>query len=315
MKPPDKRILPALPMPNSAPSTPVCLRLLVSLAAVTASIFAQQKISTTSSSVALNTPQFLWFTSQNALRFGTVSNTAPWSTANLGVYSLAFGQDAEAPGAGSFAFGQGASATGQNSFVFGPSAHASHFSIAMGQSAYADVSSIVLGENGNADSGGTQLGGSGMAIAPGAISLGESFAVAPYSFSAVYCGGAYGFGSIGIGVESCAEGDYSVSLGAGACAKAWGGIALGMGNVAKRKNGAAIDSENPASDDAIFEVARPDPALGIDPAGGMPPERGENALTIYRDGDIHAVGAVRVPQRGNLSMGAFQAKPAGVAYP
>ena len=47
----------------------------------------------------------------------------------------------------------------------------------------------------------------------------------------------------------------------------------------------------------------------------MPPERGENALTIYRDGDIHAGGAVRVPRRGNLSMGAFQAKPAGVAYP
>ena len=69
---------------------------------------AQQKISTNTGSVVLNTPQFLWFTSQNALRFGTVASATPWSTANLGAYSFAFGSDAEASGQGSFAFGNGA---------------------------------------------------------------------------------------------------------------------------------------------------------------------------------------------------------------
>lgn len=45
------------------------------LAAFTLPLFAQQKVSTTASSVVLNSPQFLWFTSQNALRFGTVSTS------------------------------------------------------------------------------------------------------------------------------------------------------------------------------------------------------------------------------------------------
>jgi hypothetical protein len=298
------------------------------MAAVSLPLAAQQKVSTTASSVVLNTPQFLWFTSQNALRFGTVSSTTPWGTSNLGSHSLAFGSDAKASGYESFAFGQNTQALGAGSFAFGPNtqalgyfsfafgqeAVANHNSIAMGDWSYASNGAVAIGYYASAASSALHLGGSGWASGGGSIALGESFATAPYSFSAVYCGAAYGFGSVGIGVESWAAGDYSVSLGAGAYAKAWGGIALGMGNVAKRIDGGTVDPENPVASDPIFEIGRPDPALGIDPVGGMPVERGENALTIFRDGQTHFHNVVRVMPGGDVDMGTYQAKPSGVVY-
>jgi hypothetical protein len=272
-------------------------------------LWGQQKVTTTATSVAMNTPQFLWFNTDNALRIGTVSSSTPWSSGNIGDYSFAFGSNAMAADYG-FAFGDNAQAAA-TAFAFGPNSLAGYSGIAIGHDAIASGSGIAIGPWSYAADGSLQLGGSGAATGYGAISLGESFATAPWAFSAVYCGAAYGYASIGIGVESWAEGDYSVSLGAGAYAKAWGGIALGFGNVAKKRDGSAIAPSNPSSLDPIFEVARPDPALEL-----YPGERGPyNALTIYRDGQAHFIGVVRVPGGGDIPMGTYTAKPSGVVYP
>ena len=209
-----------------------------------------------------------------------------------------------------FAFGDSAQAA-TNAIAFGPNALAGYGGIAMGHDSIANGSGIAIGPWSYAMDGSLQLGGSGAATGYGAISLGESFATGTWAFSAVYCGAAYGEASIGMGVESWAEGDYSVSIGAGAYAKAWGGIALGFGNVAKKRDGTDISSSAASPLDPIFEVARPDPALELYPA-----ERGPyNALTIYRDGQAHFVGVVRVPAGGDIPMGSYVAKPSGVVYP
>ena len=274
---------------------------------------AQQKVTTTSASLAYNTPQFLWFNTQNALRVGTVSGTA-WDT--IGAYSFAFGPDAEASGAESFAFGSSATATGildypSGAFAFGPSSTAGYASIAIGYCSTAMMQGTALGPYAYAENGGTNVGGSGYAT-NGGVSLGESFAYGAYSLAAIYAATSGDY-SVAVGVESSAIGDYSVVIGGRSFAAAWGQVVLGSGNKGVRKDGTAIDPETPSPGDPIFEFARSDPARGD--SWSYEPTPSENPLTIYRDGQAHFSSVVRVKPGGDIPMTGFQAIPSGVSYP
>jgi len=57
-------------------------------------------------------------------------------------------------------------------------------------------------------------------------------------------------------------------------------------------------------------VADPtDPVFVIGPGtlanGNLPTPRPPNVLTIYRDGQVHLSGVVRVPRAGDIGMGSF----------
>lgn len=290
---------------------------------------AQQKVTTTTSSVAYATPQFLWFNTQNAIRIGTVSNSTPWNI--IGTYSLAFGQDAEATGSGTFAFGLNAAAKGyaghpdweSDSFAFGSYSYADAMSMALGNGATATGSGMAFGYLANASnggvamgawssaSGGVSIGGAGYAQY-GAVALGEAFAYGTDSVALMRNAFTAGSFSMAVGPEAWATSDYSFALGGQSHTYAWGQVAIGVGNAGNRKDGTPIDPDTPSSSDPIFEVARSDPARG-DPWNGVAP--GKNALTIYRDGQAHFLNTVRVKASGDIPMTGFQSIPAGVVFP
>jgi hypothetical protein len=277
-----------------------------------------------------NTPRFLWYPDKAAFRFGDQSSDndyfGMWNPEYIGAYSFAGGLSTYASGSMSFAFGYLAAATGSDS-------------TAMGLFSRADGSgSIALGSDA------TSLGGGSTALGSGAYASGGA--------SLALGGGATGECSVGIGMGGWASGDYSVSIAAMDSASATGGYSMAIGNaataagssstafgtgaealadfstalgnyayttsqfsvavgtstVSNRRNGSAASPGTPQDDDPVFMVSKGP----LDP-WTTPPTR--NALTIYRNGDSHFNGIVRVMPGGDIPMTGYTSKPSGVQFP
>ncbi|MGE5354677.1 MAG: tail fiber domain-containing protein [Deltaproteobacteria bacterium] len=92
--------------------------------------------------------RLMWYPDKAAFRAGNVSGTQ-WNKANIGIYSVALGQDPTAKGANSIALGQGMFAEGANSVAIGQnsSAYAAN-SIAIGELITANgINSVGLGRD------------------------------------------------------------------------------------------------------------------------------------------------------------------------
>ena len=87
---------------------------------------------------------------------------------------------------------------------------------------------------------------------------------------------------------------------------------MGVGNAAKRKDGSFVG----ASGTSVEPLLMLGNATNLSSMTGAANSPGRsNALTVFKDGDAHFTGAVRVPPRGDISMGSYTAKPTGVQFP
>jgi hypothetical protein len=284
-----------LPVLTLAALGPACLAL------------AQNQVTSSAWTPAINTPNFLWYPTQKAIRFGQIdsSGSSYWTAANVGDYSFAGGLNAVA-GAGSFAFGQNAYADA--GFAFGENAFASG-GFSFGSGAYGVYGAVVaLGAGAEAHEESIAIGGYSVAF-DGGVTLGYSTYAALLSVSAGMFSSATGVSSTALGYDATATADNTVALGSQSLASSYGGIALGYGNKAKTKSGGFSNASTAAAGDPVLMVGNaPQSWDGTDATRS-------NALTVYRDGDVHATGAIRVPQRGDILMGGYTAKPSGVAFP
>lgn len=257
-----------------------------------------------------------------AFAFGPGDNYGTVTTAS-GDYSLAFygsalaadsiaiGQMAYSGGAGSIVIGAGAyggdEVGSEGTVVIGPGAQqgsgGAGSSVVIGKGAstgyygsgvvigvYASGTGVVIGENSHSDYGlGTAVGFSAEAsYGGGGTALGQEAR-------------ATGMQATALGSFSEALADYTIAVGTGSLVYAPGGVAIGNYNSIKGKNGVtgATDSNAP-----LFAIGN-----------GSSDTARANAFTIYRDGDIHATKAIRVPKQGDISMGIYTAKPPGVVFP
>ncbi len=264
---------------------------------------AQNQVTSSAWTPAINTPNFLWYPTQKAIRFGQIdsSGSTLWNVANVGAYSFAGGLNAFADG-GSFAFGENAYAAGRG-FAFGDSAYAGYgwysTGIAIGYDAYAAGGSYQAG---------IAIGGMSSA-GIGGLALGDASDALDYSVSVGTGSSAAGAGSTAVGPYPQAVGTRSVAAGYMALASSHGGVALGTGNKTKRKDGTTPTPTATQPSDPVLMVGNA--AQGWN---GSDTTR-SNALTVYRDGDAHLAGKLRVQPGGDIPMTGFTTVPAGVSYP
>jgi hypothetical protein len=261
-------------------------------------------VTTPVNSVPALTPSLVWFPELRALRFGEVSESAVWSPQMVGPYSFAAGFNSVA-GFGSFAFGSYAAAASE-SFVFGAGASATASSIAVGSAASGHLSSISIGSGASSANFSLSVGEGASSLGHASVALGASSAAAADGSSALGPqSSAVGLRSAALGNAAMAVADQSIAVGPYALATAQGSAALGYANASVTKSGGLPSPGHPQPED---------PILMIGSGTGSPIARA-NALTVFRDGDAHFAGAVRVPPRGDVPMGGFTAKPPGVQYP
>lgn len=218
-------------------------------------------------------------------------------------YSFAWGEGASA---GWYSFAQGYNSTAEgNGFAFGDSAFAgeSYYgaNLAFGAGAVASThwtvyeSSISIGDYSDASLGSVSLGYD-------ASSNYQSLAVGAYSRALQSFSAAFGRSA-----QAIAPG--SLALGFHAYAPSVGGVGLGLGNKALKKDGTIASFDFAQSNDPILMVGN-----SAYSAGGISDANRSNAVTVYRDGDMHVAGRVRVQPGGDIPMFST-VKPSGVSYP
>ena len=105
--------------------------------------------------------------------------------------------------------------------------------------------------------------------------------------------------STALGYSTVAIGDDSVALGSSLYATALRSVALGTYNIGdKRKDLTTVNPLVADSRDSLVTVGK-----------GYAYNQRSNALTIYRDGDAHFAGSIRMKPAGDISMGSFTAGP------
>jgi hypothetical protein len=235
--------------------------------------------------------------------FGAVvSSSILYGQAGSG-YSFTWGDGASA---GNYSFAQGYHATAVgNAFAFGDSAYAGMgyygVNIALGFSAsatstyYIPEASISIGDSSDASWGSVSLGHD-------ASSNNQSLAVGAYSRALMSFSAAFGrsaqataLGSLALGFQT-----YSPSV---------GGVGIGMGNKALRKDGSSPTSYSTGGGDPILMVGN-----SVFSSSTLADTSRSNALTVYRDGDVHVAGKVRVQPGGDIPMFST-VRPTGVSYP
>lgn len=240
---------------------------------------------------------------------------------------------------GQITIGTNATAIGASSIAIGVNAESGEHGISVGSVANASYSSIAIG--GSAEGGHSiAIGRLAQSLDSSAISLGAgiaqgfgSFAVGYYNEdnnqqgtaqteSMSFHGRALGFRSISLGVYSFATNDLSVAIGyfsmsSGHNAVAIGGesdaigdhsTALGAYTLAAAPRSAAVGAWNKPVKKGT--TAAPDPIIATptDPIFNVGNGEGflrRNALTVYRDGDAHFAGTVRIKPSGDIGMGSF----------
>lgn len=202
-----------------------------------------------------NTPALLYHGPRVALRLG---NSAPgaWASANVGFYSLAFGQNAAASGFASFAGGTNAQATGREAFAMGSAAKASaDYAFGFGLNAEATgESSTAFHATANgflafAASQGKALGSLSVAIGSGSEATGDGAV-------ALIGGAASARDAFALGSQATAAGAQSIALGAFSNASGERSIAL-LGGKASGERSVAIGSFADANNFAGAMVIAP----------------------------------------------------------
>ncbi|PWK27864.1 trimeric autotransporter adhesin [Arcicella aurantiaca] len=166
--------------------------------------------------------RLMWIPSRSAFRSGTVTgdHATDWDAANIGLYSVAFGFNANASGIVSSALGANTIASGQISTAIGVNTTAfGDRSTAMGSNTFAGgYSSTAMGE------GSTASGYNSVAMGYGTVASGI------YSLAMGSNTTASGESSVAMGSYTTANGTSSTSLGVGNQAYSNGTLAIGYYN-------------------------------------------------------------------------------------
>lgn len=163
--------------------------------------------------------RLMWWPAMAALRAGRIDG-AQWDPDNIGLGSVALGENTISSGDYSLAFGLGSRADDELSLAGGRNA------IASGQA------SVALGYDAEANGTGTvAMGINTLAEGDGAIALGfNSEATAPWSHASGFTSTASGAGATAAGIQVVAAGQGSVALGSNITAGEIGSFAFGDDN-------------------------------------------------------------------------------------
>jgi trimeric autotransporter adhesin len=214
----------------------------------------------------------------------------------------------------SFSFGDGATADAYG-FAHGAYTQAAANAFAFGDYAYAGYGAygtgIAIGYDAEAYGGSYEAGiaiGGWSEAQPGSAAFGFNAYAGDYSVAVGSSTIASGTYSAAFGRSAQAIGPRSIAAGAFSYAPSFGGIALGFGNKAKRKDNSTPSATAQANDPVLM--------VGNAPSNwNYSDATRSNVLTVYRDGDAHFAGKVRVQPGGDISMGGYTTKPSGVVYP
>jgi hypothetical protein len=194
--------------------------------------------------------RMIWYPDKAAFRVGYVSGPL-WDDANIGYHSMAFGNDASAPGESSVAFGWLSKASGSNSIAMGHNALASgYYSIAMGENATATSLWAIATGSSTANgvysfATGTSTADSGFATAIGNLSIASGH----YSTAIGYQSNSTGDYSTAIGVSS-ATGEFSTAIGDHANAAGTNSVAIGLYSSASGLHSIAMGNNALASSES-----------------------------------------------------------------
>lgn len=194
--------------------------------------------------------RLMWIPSRSAFRSGTVTgdHATDWDAANIGLYSVAFGFNANASGivssalgANTIASGKISTAMGANTTAFGDRSTAlgnntfagGYSSTAMGDGSIASgYSSVAMGEQTNAGGVAATTMGYNTATA-------GSYSVAMGSYTLTFGSNTVAMGdhTKAVGVNSIATGSYTATFGNNS-------VTMGEGTIARSKNTLSIGAFN-----------------------------------------------------------------------
>ncbi|MFH0866638.1 MAG: tail fiber domain-containing protein [Bacteroidota bacterium] len=215
--------------------------------------------------------RFMWVPSSYALRAGRVTGTQ-WD--NLGLYSVAFGNDNTATGTYSTAFGNSNTASGQGAFACGVSNTASGtytFTTGWLNTASADYSVALGYNNTNTGNRSLTLGSGNSTAALNSFAMGELNTISVNATGSIASGRlnvANGYYSVATGLESQTDGYYSFAACRGTIAQAYASMTIGQFNIA------AGTSTSWVSTDPVFIIGNGTSAVNR-----------SNAITFYKNGD------------------------------
>ncbi|PLX00104.1 MAG: hypothetical protein C0594_16045, partial [Marinilabiliales bacterium] len=229
---------------------------------------------------------FFW-PAKAAFRAGYTS-TGSWSDANVGDYSVAFGNSSIASNVGSFACGYSATASGLGGIAIGQQAEATYnHAVAIGYQAEATgFAAICLG------------GESNLAEGPYSFVTGtKDTAYGDYSVALTRYAKARGTASVAIGHNSDALGDYSYAMGLNSMAQRIGSYAFGENALADGAYAYAFGQGTYAKAINSFVVGRYNEGIGsstgwsdTDPlfviGNGTSDVARNNAVTVLKNGNV-----------------------------
>lgn len=188
--------------------------------------------------------RMMWIPKVSAFRAGTVTGTN-WDSANVGVYSAAFGLDTTALGAASAAFGDLSTASGPQSFAAGYNTTASgSYSAAFGFQNTAGSYSAAFGLQNTSGLYATVFGNNNTASGNYSGVWGQSNIASGISSSA-------------FGNHTTASGDNSTALGYSTVAQSGSSTAIGVGNI----GGGTASQNSWVITDPLFEVGNGNPTV------------------------------------------------------
>lgn len=226
--------------------------------------------------------RLVWAPKKAALRAGTVTGSQ-WDDANIGVGSVALGQDTIASGDLSLAGGYGSQATGDASIALGVNNISSNTgSVSIGiTNTSSGYGSLAFGSSNTASgTGSTAFGQESVAsgidstafglksLASGSYSTAFGFSILPGNLSCADAGisvpvtTADGYGSTAFGACTNASGPISTAFGVGSVASADLSTAFGNGSVASGSISTAFGNLNTASGSASTAFGNDNTAAG-----------------------------------------------------
>lgn len=195
--------------------------------------------------------RMMWYADKAAFRAGYTSGTN-WDAANIGNYSVAFGNNSRASGLASTGIGMGTIASGNASMSMGTGTTASGFSS-------------------------TSMGYNTIASASNSVAMGEgSIASGSYSTVMGFYTTASGTAAISMGSNTTASGVASFSMGNGTTASGYASTSMGDNSIAKSAFSLVIGTYNDSTNtNRLFEIGN-----------GTASNARSNALTVLTNGYV-----------------------------
>lgn len=223
--------------------------------------------------------RMMWYAGKAAFRAGYVPSSN-WDAANIGNYSVAFGNNTTASGFVSTSMGFLTTASGNGSTSMGIGTIASgEYSTSMGSGTIASGHySTSMGYTTNA-SGNLSTSMGQYTIASGIISTSMGFVTKASGLVSTSMGDnttASGQASTSMGILTTASAFYSTSMGHSTTASGVGATSMGLGTIAKSINSLVIGSYNDTTNtNRLFEIGN-----------GAANNARNNVLTVVTNGDI-----------------------------